>query len=282
MPTNSGMLPPSTVIGFIGAGNMAEAIVRGILANGCVFPPQVIMSDIRADATNRLARELAIVPGYSNRQVLEEATVIVLAIKPQTLPQVLDELREHAQSHHLFVSILAGTRIDRLEKGLAHALCPKPRVVRAMPNTPALIRKGATAIAPGSQADEDDVAVARTLFDAVGVTAILEERHMDAVTGLTGSGPAYIFRMIEALIEAGIEQGLPAEATTKLVKAMVAGAGAMAAESTETPATLRIRVTSPGGTTAAGLTHMENYRFNILVRGAVAAATRRSEELAQM
>ena len=272
-------LTPSTKIGFLGAGNMAEAIIRGLLASGAAQSSQIIVMDIRDERTQLLADELGVGVVPDGRALAADVDVLVFAVKPQGLDDVVAALKEVARPGLLAVSILVGTKAEKLERGLAHDACPAPRVVRAMPNTPALIRMGATGICPGAHATDDDLETAKTIFDAVGHTEIVEPDMMDVVTGLAGSGPAYIFRMIEALTEAGVKQGLTPETAERLVKQVVAGAGRMALESEHPPAELRRRVTSPGGTTAAGLQVLDQRAFLRTISETVDAAVKRSVEL---
>lgn len=266
-------------LGFLGAGNMAEALVRGLLAAGTTRPESIWVTDTRSERCAELAAELGVQVADGAEELLEKAEAIILAVKPQNLSDVMAGLAGKARPHHLFISILAGTRTEKIEAGLAHPECPAVRVVRVMPNTPALLRAGASALAPGVHATAEDMRLARTLFEAVGTAEIVKPDQMDAITGLTGSGPAYVFRLIETLIEAGVEQGLERGACERLVKQMVLGSARMAAESEHDPAELRRRVTSPGGTTAAGLAVLEEQGFARLIADTVDAATRRSAEL---
>ncbi len=264
-------------IGFIGAGNMAEAIVRGLTDRAGVPADRIVASDVRAERLGELKADLGIATA-DNAGVLSAASVVVLAVKPQTFAQLAEELANEPVEGQLFVSILAGIRAERIETAFARG-GRVPRVIRTMPNTPALVGAGATAVSAGRNATAEDVRLAVELFSAVGVAEVVPEEMLDAVTGLTGSGPAYVFRMIEALLEAAAQQGLPADASARLVKQMVYGSALLSRDSEHDPAELRRRVTSPGGTTAAGLAAMENGGFAEIVAKAVDAATRRSKEL---
>ncbi len=274
-------LSSTTTVGFIGAGNMAEALVRGLIAAKVLDSRQIYLADVRAERLEQLAGELAVHTCPDNLHLLGQVDIVVLAVKPQGLGDLLREIGAHARPRHLFISILAGTRTERIEAGLAHEDCPSPRVVRAMPNTPALVGAGATGLAPGAHATDDDLKTARALFEACGVAEIVAPGDMDAITGLTGSGPAYIFRVIEALLEAARAQGLDAAAADRLVKQMVYGAALMARDSEFPPDELRRRVTSPNGTTAAGLAVLEAEGFGPALVNTVDAATKRSVELSQ-
>ncbi len=273
------MLLRNRTIGFLGAGNMAEAIMRGLIDRARIPASRIVASDVRAERLEKLRSQLEIETG-SSADVLRKASVVIIAVKPQTFTQLSEELASEPVGEQLFVSILAGTRAAKVEAGFSRG-DSVPRVIRTMPNTPALVGEGATAVAAGKSATGEDLKLAVELFSAVGVAEVVEEEMLDAVTGLTGSGPAYVFRMIEGLLEAAAQQGLPKDASTRLVKQMVYGAALLARDSEHDPAELRRRVTSPAGTTAAGLTALEEEEFTRVIAAAVDAATRRSRELGQ-
>ena len=259
-------------IGFLGAGNMAEALLGGILNKKLARPEQVWVSDVRAARLEELKSRYGVCPASGNAELMRQCQTVVFSIKPQNVKDVGAEIGALARKDVLYITICAGvgTRVfERLLTGAEGAA----RVVRVMPNTPALIGCGASALAGGAHVLPGDLTAARLLFDAVGVSAEVEEGQLDAVTGLTGSGPAYIFLMIETLIEAGVEQGLSAETSERLVKQMVFGSARLAFESPQTPAELRQAVTSPGGTTAAGLEALRQGDFASLIRRCVARAT---------
>jgi pyrroline-5-carboxylate reductase len=264
-------------IGFIGAGNMGAALIRGVLDAHITSPQRVWAADVAAEKLSALKDDLHIQITESNPEILKHCNVVVLAVKPQNMGDVLSEIASTARADHLFISIAAGIPTARIET----ALGSKPRVVRVMPNTPALIKCGASALARGRYATEDDLTFAVRMFQAVGVAVTLDESLLDLVTGLTGSGPAYIFLMIESLIKAGIELGLKQEDADQLVKQMVLGAARMASELPQTPAQLREAVTSPGGTTFAGLQVLDKAKFRDVISAAVKRATERAKELAQ-
>jgi pyrroline-5-carboxylate reductase len=253
-------------IAFIGAGNMAEALIRGLLAGKTVAPKQIIATDIRADRLELLAGQFGIRIGPAG-----EADIIVLAVKPQ---QMSDALAQVA-GKHLLISIAAGIATSRIEKEIGG----KPRVVRVMPNTPALVGAGAAALCKGRYASDDDLTTAEAILSAVGTTVRVEEKLMDAVTALSGSGPAYIFYVTEAMIKAGVRAGLNEELAKKLATQTVFGAAKLLAESDESPAALRQKVTSPGGTTEAALKVMSDRKLAGIFVEAVAAAAQRSREL---
>ena len=202
--------------------------------------------------------------------------MVVLAVKPQVLPQVFDEVRGEASARQLFVSIAAGVPLRRLEQGLGLGA----RVIRVMPNTPALLGRGVSVLVRGTNATDADLRVAMRLFRAVGdAVAVADERLLDAVTGLSGSGPAYVYRFAEALIEAGARQGLDPVLAARLAFGTIQGAAAMLVEGSMTPKQLREMVSSPGGTTLAGLAALDRAGFMQAVTAAVGAATERSREL---
>jgi pyrroline-5-carboxylate reductase len=210
-----------------------------------------------------------------NCEVAAKCRLLVLAIKPQMVQTVVPELAGAMTAGHLILSILAGTATATLERLLGDAA----RVVRAMPNTPALVGCGATAICAGRFASAADMETAAALFRAVGSVSVVNETQMDAVTGLSGSGPAYVFSVIEALAEGGVNEGMPREVALELATRTVLGAARLVAESGEEPAVLRAKVCSPGGTTLAGLTALEDGDLRATLMEAVARATRRSREL---
>ena len=265
-------------IGFIGGGAMAEALASGLIAAG-IAPADILIADVAAARREHLAAALGVRTAEANAEVVRGSQIAVLAVKPDVVSPVLESLREAGTADldaPLWVSIAAGTPIARLEAQLPE----DARVVRAMPNTPALVRKGATAICGNARATRGDLAAVRVLFDSVGITwEAPSEDLLDPVTGLSGSGPAYVFAFLEALTEAGEQVGLPAEAAARLAAQTVYGAAKLAMDSDRTPAELREQVSSPGGTTLAGLARLEAAGFRAAIRDAVAAATRRAGEL---
>jgi len=258
------------IVAFIGAGNMAEALIRGLVA---AKTGQIIATDVRAERLEQLHRAYGIETSTDNTQAAAKADIIVLAVKPQQMSVILKELK--VRSSQLVISIAAGVKTSRIE----HELGGEPRVVRTMPNTPALVGAGAAAVCKGRFATEDDLATAETILKAVGIVVRVEEKDLDAVTALSGSGPAYIFYMAEAMIAAGVEAGLPADVAKRLAVQTVFGAGALLAASGESPEQLRNRVTSPGGTTQAALKVMTERGFAKIVADAIQVAARRSREL---
>ncbi|HKI52166.1 MAG TPA: pyrroline-5-carboxylate reductase [Geothermobacteraceae bacterium] len=261
-------------IGFVGGGNMAEAILKGVL-HGSYSPEQVTVFEPAPERAAYLAESYGVNIAESNRQVVERSDLVVLAVKPQIVQAILPDIARAWTADKLLVSILAGTTTISLEKGFSS----KASVVRAMPNTPAMIGAAATAICPGTLASDSDLELARQLFATIGDVVAVSEAQMDAVTGLSGSGPAYIYSVIEALAAGGVAEGLPEEVALKLAAQTVAGAARMVQQSGETPAVLRERVCSPGGTTLAGLQAMNGRGLQEVLVAGVQAATARSREL---
>lgn len=263
-------------IGLVGAGRMATALGRGFVRAELVSPAALVASDPQDTARTAFARE---VPGAqvvaANGAEFARCDVVILAVKPQLMTEVLAEVRPVVRPDALLVSIAAGVTLARLADGLAAG----QRIVRVMPNTPCLIGRGASAYALGPTATVEDGRLVADLLSAVGVAFEVSESQLDAVTGLSGSGPAFVYTMIDELTAGGQEVGLPAELAATLAAHTVAGAAEMVLATGETPAVLRDRVTSPGGTTLAGLKALEEHAFHVAVRAAVRAATQRSAEL---
>ena len=262
-------------VGFLGAGQMAAALARGWLAAGLITPATCRASDPSPDARARFQQQTGCPATADNREVVAQSDVLVLAVKPQTLPALLDELRNQVTERHLVVSIAAGVTLKRL----ADALLANHRLVRVMPNTPCLLGVSAAGFAAGPGARPEDVALVERLFNAVGKAFVVPEALLDAVTGLSGSGPAFVYVMIEALADGGVRMGLQREVATTLAAQTVLGAARMVLETGQHPGQLKDAVTSPGGTTIAGLHALERGGFRAAVMDAVEAATRRSTEL---
>jgi pyrroline-5-carboxylate reductase len=261
-------------ITFIGGGQMAEAMISGLLSGQVYSAESIWATDPIAERRDRLKSQLGIRVGSANREAATWADVIVLAVKPQMLPAVLSELGP-ILAHALVISIVAGVAIQTI----GEQACGATRVVRAMPNAPALVREGMTALALGDAVSDDDARLVRTIFEAVGLVVAVEERLMDAVTGLSGSGPAYVFQAIEALADGGVMMGLPRQTAELLAAQTVFGSARLVLESGAHPAQLKDRVASPGGTTIAGLHQLEQRGFRAALMAAVEAATTRSKEL---
>jgi pyrroline-5-carboxylate reductase len=266
----------ATTIAMIGSGQMGEALIGGWLAAKTVPPDAIIATDASAERRDLMKRRFGVRAGSDNRDAASRAEVVVLAVKPQILDAVMKDLAS-ALAGKLVLSIAAGVTIAHLAK-----LAPKgARVVRVMPNTPVLVRDGASALSFGAGVTEKDQQLARRLFEAVGRAVVVEEKLMDAVTGLSGSGPAYVFMAIEALADGGVKMGLPRTVADLLAAQTVLGAARMVLETGEHPAKLKNGVASPGGTTIAGLHRLEQGGLRAALMAAVEAAAKRSEELGQ-
>ena len=263
-------------VGFVGGGAMAEALCGGLVAAG-VPASHLRVADPDAARRKLVAERLGIEVFADNREALAGSDVVVVAVKPSVVAKALSALRELPDAEApLWISIAAGVRLATLAESLPRGA----RIVRAMPNTPAQVGCGATAICGNERASRDDLALARALFESVGVCwPAPDESLLDAVTGLSGSGPAYVFVFLEALADAGVRVGLPREAASLLARQTVLGAARLAEETGRPPAELKDQVTSPGGTTIAGLERLEAGGLRAALYEAVAAATRRSREL---
>ncbi|HTP04703.1 MAG TPA: pyrroline-5-carboxylate reductase [Nitrospirota bacterium] len=262
-------------IAFLGGGNMAEALVKGLIAAGTVTPERILVTDLSPDRLEHLRKTYGIFMHKSNEDAALEAGVIILSVKPPVIEKVLGEIATAVDDKKLVISIAAGIAIAKIERALRDG----SRVVRAMPNTPALVLAGAAALASGKNATVDDLAVAQNIFNSVGRSVVVDEKLMDAVTGLSGSGPAYVFMIIDALSDAGVKAGLPRQLALELAAQTVYGAAKMVLETKEHPGKLRDMVTSPGGTTIEGLHALEKGKLRATLMNAVEAATARSKEL---
>ena len=264
-------------IAFIGAGNMTESLVAGLLSGQIVHADQLMVTDIRPERCTHLEGRYKIRISNHNAEAATWGKILIYSVEPQVLDQVLQETSPHLQSDTLVISVAAGFPIARV----AAALPNSPHIVRAMPNTPSSIQEGVTALALGPGLSEEEIRIAQTIFESVGHVVTLEEKHMDAVTGLSGSGPAYIYVMIEAMADAGVNMGLPRNIAQLLAAQTLLGAARMVMETGEHPGQLKDRVTSPGGTTIAGIHALEKGGFRATLMNAVEAATKRSLELGQ-
>jgi pyrroline-5-carboxylate reductase len=266
-------------IGFVGGGNMASALVRGLLQSGTVTADRIRASDVDDGRLGELHTKYGVDTTTDNEALARWADVVVIAVKPQIVDRILAPVGAALSEGDLVVSIAAGVPIDAIEARLPAGT----RVIRAMPNTAAIALAAATAIAPGAHATAADVEVARALFEAVGRCVVLDESQLDAVTGLSGSGPAYVMMMIEALADGGVKVGLGRDIALLLAAQTVYGAAKLQLETGEHPGRLKDMVTSPGGTAIAGLHTLEAGGLRRTLMDAVETASRRSEELgAQM
>jgi len=261
-------------LGFIGCGKMASALIKGILQSGICPSGKVWASDCHFESAQKLALETGLHAVPSNVEVAAAADILVLCVKPQDVSQVLEEMRL-ALEGKLVISIAAGVSIGALETAAGRGA----RIVRVMPNTPALVHKGASAYALGAGTTREDASYVELLFGSVGLTAEVKETLLDAVTGLSGSGPAYAFLMIEALADGGVLMGLPRDLALRLAAQTLAGAAEMVLRTGEHPAKLRDAVASPGGTTIAGIEALEASGVRAGLIHAVRMAAERSQEM---
>jgi pyrroline-5-carboxylate reductase len=261
---------------FIGAGNMAEAILSGMVAAEFCAPEKIVMTDVRPERLSVLEKEYGVNTSTQN-SVVKNAEIVVLAVKPQVMADVLAGIAPVLREETLVISIAAGIPTSKIEALLGGSR----RVVRVMPNTPALIGMGASAIAAGSCADLADLEVAETILSCVGVTVRVEEKDLDAVTALSGSGPAYVFYLLEGMLAAADRMGLDKRTARKLALQTVEGAARLMEDSGEDASVLREKVTSKGGTTAAAIHSMDSADVKEAIVRALIAARDRSAELAQ-
>jgi pyrroline-5-carboxylate reductase len=272
-------------LGVIGAGNMAEAIVRGVLGKGQLKPAQIIAADPSEARRALFTNELHVRAVGDNAAVAAASPrMLLLSVKPQHMQAALAALGPVLDPRHtLVISIAAGISTGFIERHLSSGARTDAnwRVIRTMPNTPMLVGQGVVAIAPGRHATDDDVASARRLFEAAAVTLDVDESLMNAVTALSGSGPAYFFYLVEHMIRAGVELGLTPQQAHTLVTKTAQGAAAMLMTSSQSSEELRRKVTSPGGTTQAAITHMDEHRMPAIIVDAIKAAERRGRELGQ-
>ena len=262
-------------IGFIGAGNMAEAMIKGIITAKLYPPGNIVISDVRPQRLKELADKYSIMTSGSNKDLVSKADIVVLAVKPQNLAEVLDEIKAKT-GDKLFISIAAGVRTEKIAGTLGDVA-----IVRVMPNTPALVGEGASALFANEQA-KNSLAKAESIFAAVGqVVLVDDESKLDAVTAISGSGPAYFFLFMEELIKTATDLGLSENVAKKLVLQTAKGAAVLAAQSEDSPEELRKKVTSPGGTTEAALKVFAENDFGKIIANAVNAADKRSKELSE-
>ncbi|MBI4530885.1 MAG: pyrroline-5-carboxylate reductase [Candidatus Latescibacteria bacterium] len=262
-------------IAVIGTGNMGSALIEGLLASGAAQAFNIVAFDVDEERLTTLAAKCGIRIGHDNASTVHEADIVLLAVKPQMMNTVLDEIVPVMTLDKIVISIAAGVKIAAIEERLRR---PIP-VLRVMPNILATVRSAVSALCPGRHASREHLTLAREVMEAVGTTVDVEEKQMDAVTGLSGSGPAYVFVMIDALADGGVKMGLTKDVALKLATQTVLGAAKMVVETGKHPMVLKDAVTSPGGTTIAGLHVMEREGVRNALISAVEAATKRSEEL---
>jgi len=260
---------------FIGGGNMAEALIKGLLSGLGVTPQKIMATDVVPERRTYMQTTYGITASADNKHAVQESTVVVLAVKPQIMPMILEEIAPVVNSEKLVISIAAGITLQTLQRALGDSR----RVVRVMPNTPALVLAGAAGISPGKAATPQDVALVEQIFNAVGRAMVVSDEMMDVVTGLSGSGPAFIFALIEGLSDGGVLMGRARQTATLLAAQTVLGAAKMVLETGKHPGELKDMVTSPAGTTIAGMHALESGGLRGLMMEAVRRATERSEAL---
>lgn len=264
------------IIGFLGAGKMATALARGFVRAGLAAADGLVAADVSPAARESFVRETGAKTVEDNRGVLREAGVIIIAVKPAQVAGVLHEVQGQLRPDHLLISIAAGVPLARLE-----AAAPGARVLRVMPNTPAIVGAGASVFARGSRATAPDAELVQRLLGAVGLAFELPETLIDAATGLSGSGPAYAYLMIEALSDGGVAAGLPREVATQLAAQTLFGAAQTVRDTRMHPGALKDMVTSPGGTTIDGLHELEKAGVRAALMNAVRAAADKARRLGQ-
>jgi pyrroline-5-carboxylate reductase len=262
-------------VAFLGGGNMAAALIKGLLVSKLLPPSSIRVSDAKPERLKALEEEHGVQVFMNNTALVRDADVVVLAVKPQVMDKVLDPLARDLRPGQLVISVAAGVPLRSIEARLGDGV----RVVRAMPNTPATALAGATAISPGTFATEDDMSVAEKFFAAVGKVVTLDESLLDAVTGLSGSGPAYVMLIIEALADGGVKVGLHRDTALLLAAQTVYGSAKLLLDTGEHPGRLKDMVTSPGGTAIAGLHTLESGALRKTLIDAVEVATQRAETL---
>ncbi len=266
-------------IGFIGSGNMAEALVSGLVLSKAAKPKNILCSDVAEDLLIEINKKYKVNTTQDNCEVARQSEIVIYAVKPQILGKVLKETAGALDTSKLIISIAAGVPLAAIASGLHKEL----RLIRVMPNICAFVKESATAIAAGEYATKDDVALARAIFDSVGKTVFIQENIlMDAFTGLSGSGPAYIFTIVDAMADAGVKMGLSRKDSLFLSSQTVLGAAKMLLESKEHPGQLKDRVASPGGTAIAGIHTLEQGGLRTTLINAVEAASNRSRELGEL
>ncbi len=264
-------------VGFIGSGKMATALARGLISSEFVSADGVVASDVYPAARESFQTETGARTVDENADVVAGSDVVILAVKPQQMGAVLDGISSQLEDRHLVISIAAGLPLSFYEAKLGASR----RIIRVMPNTPCLVGETAAGFSVGSSATSEDAALVASLLGTVGLAVQVDEKLLDAVTGLSGSGPAYVYQIIEALSDGGVRVGLPRDVATKLAAQTVLGAAKMVLETGQHPGPLKDAVTSPGGTTIAGIHALERGGLRATLMNAVEAATNRSKELGQ-
>lgn len=265
------------IIGFIGTGNMGEILIASLIKAKFIPPGQIMAYDVNGERLRSIQKKYGIKKARGNNHLLSQCDPILLCVKPQSMKEVIEEIADSLDSSKLLISIAAGVPLLVIEAYARKQL----RMIRVMPNINVFVQEGASAIAPGALATEEDLHLVKTIFDCVGRSITISESLLDAVTGLSGSGPAYIFLIIEALTDAGVLLGMTREQAMTLVIQTMMGSVKLLTHTGEHPALLREKVTSPGGTTAIGLYKLEEGRLRKTLIDAVMAATQKSKELGE-
>jgi len=265
-------------IGVIGTGNMGEALISGLIYSRSSIPKNVICSDIRKDKLKSIKGAYEVATTGNNLDVVKASEIVIYAVKPQIMASVLKETAASLDMSKLVISIAAGVPLVAIESCLNKDL----RLIRVMPNIAASVKEGAAAVAAGKHALKNDLKMAKAIFDSVGKSVIIEEELMDTITGLSGSGPAYIFLIVDALADAGVKMGLAREDALFLSSQTVLGAAKLLMETNEHPGKLKDKVTSPGGTAIAAIHTLEQGGLRTTLINAVEVATKRSRELGEM
>jgi pyrroline-5-carboxylate reductase len=268
-------MPFTKKLAILGTGMMGGALARGLAGSGSIPASDIVLFDKETDKSTKLAGELGAAAAATLEEAVQAAEAIIIAVKPQIVAEVLERTGAVIGQEQLVISVAAGVGTAKIEAALPDGV----PVIRTMPNTPALIGEGATGLCRGTHATDEHAALARAYFSVVGKTVMVEEKQIDAVTGLSGSGPAYVFMMIEALSDGGVKAGLPRDTARLLAAQTVLGAAKLVLESDEHPARLKDNVVTPGGTTIAGLAVLERAGFRAALIDAVEAAANRSKEL---
>jgi pyrroline-5-carboxylate reductase len=263
-------------VAFLGAGKMGGILLQALLKNGLLSPKTTRATVAHEERAKALAAKLDIAVGTDNAKAAKGADIIVIAVKPQVVQEVVAEIKPHVHSKQIIVSVAASVPTALIEKGLS----PKVPVIRAMPNTPCTLGAGMTALCKGKHASADDVALTSRMFEVVGRTVVVDEKHMDAVTGLSASGPAYIYIILESLAEAGVKVGLPRDIATLLAAQTTLGAAKVVLETGDHPALLKDAVTTPAGCTIDAIMELEEGKLRVTLIKAVVKATQRAKELA--
>jgi pyrroline-5-carboxylate reductase len=262
-------------LAVLGAGKLGEALIKGLLDARVIEAANIIVTAGHQHRLDTMVERFGVVGTLSNRMAVESADIIIMSVKPQTVPAVVSEVGDLLRASQLLISVAASVSAAFIEK---HLSAPVP-IIRAMPNTPCLVNKGMTGISPGKNASREHLSLAKFIFDSVGRTTVADEKHMDAITGLSASGPAFIYMVIESLAEAGVKVGLPRDVATELAAQTVVGAGTMVLETSEHPAKLKDMVTTPAGCTIDGILELEEGGLRVTLIKAVVKATQRAKEL---